>query len=520
MELDPRLLIPEIILLVAACVCTMLGLSGKDAIRKATQILAMFATAAAFAASATNNFGLADAGMFSNVVHYNLPFNPNYITLLATLIGFLSVLAAWDMPFKNDPSIADSQYRGEFWGMLLFSLAGVSMIGKVNDLVWLFIVLELVSIPTYIMVATGRSQIIAQEAGIKYFFLGALAAAIFLFGFSYLYGATGSTNFSDIQLWFSRQHELSPLAIIGLLMVIVGIGYKIAAWPLHFYAPDVYQGAATPVTAFLAFAPKTAGMVAIISILALMNFNFAGYGGGGGAIQAVLAVMAVVTMSVGNVMALLQRNIKRILAYSSIAHSGYMLVGLVSMTSITMSTEGNDGVAATIFYLTSYAIMNLGAFACLIYLQGKADAAEDIDDIAGVAKAYPAAAFMMSLCLFSLIGMPLTVGFLGKFYLIQRAFVTGHSILAVITVINAAVAAAYYLKIIAAMYLREALYPFAIRDIVPVKVTALVCTIGVVAFFLFPRIPLMANNTMPESDRGSMGAQVVVPGNQLHAQAR
>jgi NADH-quinone oxidoreductase subunit N len=157
-----------------------------------------------------------------------------------------------------------------------------------------------------------------------------------------------------------------------------------------------------------------------------------------------------------------------------------------------------DGISATFFYLTSYALMNLGAFAVLIYLQGKADAAEDLDDLAGIAKGNPLPALLMAICLFSLIGMPLTMGFLGKFYLIQQALVTGHTVLAVITVINAAIAAAYYLKIIAAMYLREPLYPFATRTALPIKVTALVCTVAVVAFFFLPRVVLEANNTPRE----------------------
>jgi NADH-quinone oxidoreductase subunit N len=507
-ELDPRFLIPEIILLVAACLCTLLGLAKDDVVRRSTQFIAALACALAAAAAATNNFHLVPEDGFLNLTRtYTSAFNPNYITLLACVIGLLSVLAAWDMPSKSDPSTPDSQYRGEFWGMMLFSLSGVAMIGKVNDLVWLFIALELVSIPTYIMVATGRSQIIAQEAGIKYFFLGALAAAIFLFGFSYLYGAAGSTRFSDIEMWFSHfsnSNPIPPLAMIGMLMVIVGIGYKIAAWPLHFYAPDVYQGAATPVTAFLAFAPKAAGMVAIISILTLFDFKYYSTGISGKAIMDVLIVMSVLTMSIGNVMALLQRNVKRIFAYSSIAHSGYMLVGLVAMNPISGGDLGNDGVSATIFYLTSYAIMNLGAFAVLIYLQGKADAAEDLDDIAGIAKSQPIPALMMTLCLLSLIGMPLTLGFWGKFYLIQRALATGHSALAVITVINAAIAAAYYLKIVAAMYLREPLYPFAVRQALPIKLSAALCTIGVIGFFIVPTALINANISSTAGDEETL----------------
>ncbi len=503
MELDVKFLIPEIIILVTACVVTLLGLSGKDATRKLTQVLAAAGLGAAF---------LGSLGLLGNGESFSatalLPaakyFNPQYITILACGIGFLSVLSAWDMPSKNDPTNTDSHMRGEFFGMMLFSLAGVAMIGKVNDLVWLFIVLELVSIPTYILVATGRGQAAAQEAGVKYFFLGALAAAIFLFGFSYIYGATGSTNFVEISKFFMT-HEISALAMIGLLMAIVGIAYKIAAVPLHFYTPDVYQGAATPVTAFLAFAPKAAGFVAIVSLLTLVDFNFVGTNGG--AIQTLLTVMAILTMTIGNVLALLQRNVKRMLAYSSIAHSGYMLVGLVAGPG--RGDAGADGVNAVLFYLGGYAIMNLGAFSVLIYLQGKADAGEDLDDLAGVSKDQPVAALLMMLCLFSLIGMPLTIGFLGKLYIIQAALANGHTLLAVIVVINAAIAAAYYLKIIATMYLRDALYPFVVRSKLPLKVAALVCTLAVVAFGVMPWPLLNATSKAGLQMRGGEAVPMV-----------
>jgi NADH-quinone oxidoreductase subunit N len=490
-ELPIKFLIPEIILLATACIVTLIGLSPKDSVRKMAQSLAGIALVCAFFMAAGPLIGRSPAFAFLN--QFAAPttgfINPNFITMLACGIGLLTVLASWDMPSKSDPSVPDSNYRGEFFGMMLFSLAGVALIAKVNDLVWLFIALELVSIPTYILVATGRSQIIAQEAGVKYLLLGALSAAIFVFGFSYLYGATGSTRFVDIQQWFTTHPGMSPLALIGLIMVIVGVGYKIAAVPLHFYAPDVYQGAATPVTALLAFAPKTAGIVAITSTLGLFHFNYGSVDGK--AIMNLLIVMSVLTMTVGNVLALLQRNIKRILAYSSIAHSGYMLVGLVAGPGI--SGGPSAGVDATMFYLAAYALMNLGAFAVLIYLQGKADAAEDLDDLAGVAKEHPFAALLFALCLFSLIGMPLTVGFLGKVYLVVAALASGHKILAVIVVINAAIAAAYYLKIIAAMYLREPLYPFAIRASLPVKFTGIACSIAVVLFFFLPNVISHAN---------------------------
>ncbi|HUO07999.1 MAG TPA: NADH-quinone oxidoreductase subunit N [Phycisphaerae bacterium] len=490
MEIPVQYLLPEIILIVAACAATLMGLSRWDSVRKLTQCVAATATLLALLVAYFTGLNYP-----SDAFAHALYFSPNYITLLACAIGFLTVLASWNMPSQNEPTVPDYHYRGEFFGMLLFSIAGVAMIGKVNDLLWMFLALELVSIPTYILVATGRSQIIAQEAGVKYFFLGALAAAIFLFGFSYIYGTTGVTRFAAIHEYFLN-HELTPLALIGLLAVIIGVCYKIAAVPMHFYTPDVYQGAATPVTAYLAFAPKAAGMVAIISTLTLINFNWdlrPHIVTPGAMLLDVMTVIAVLTMSVGNVLALLQRNIKRIFAYSSIAHSGYMLIGLVAGPNLAHSPSSIDGVDATLFYLASYALMNLGALAVLVYLQGKADAAEDLDDLAGIAKERPGAALMFAICLFSLIGMPLTVGFLGKLYIIQAALTTGHPYLAVIVVINAAVAAGYYLRIVAAMYLRDPLYPFSVRKAFPIRITAIICSAAVVAFFFAPSFLIRQN---------------------------
>ena len=497
MELNIVHLFPEIILLVTACVVTLLGLSTSDVVRRSTQVLAAIACLLGLAVTIGMHIIDQQHGMLQTteaaLVNFRY-YNPEYITGLACAVGFLLVLVSWDMPARNEPAATDKRYRGEYFGMMLFSLAGVAMIGKVNDLVWLFIVLELVSIPTYIMVATGRSQIIAQEAGIKYFFLGALAAAIFLFGFSYIYGATGATRFADIRQAFGGSEMAvlnNPLALIGILAVIVGVSFKIAAVPMHFYTPDVYQGAATPVTAYLAFAPKTAGIIAIIAMLSLFNFNYStpdGY-----CVMILLSVMAALTMTIGNVLALLQRNIKRTLAYSSIAHSGYMLVGLAAGPAIGAGAGevSHDGVLATLFYLGSYAVMNTGAFAVLAYLQGKADAAEDLDDLAGVAREHRGPALMLALCLFSLIGMPLTVGFVGKLYIINTALSSGRMAVAIITAVNAAIAAAYYLKIIGAMYLREPLYPFSLRRSEPIRIAALVCTVGVIALFFIPGVLML-----------------------------
>jgi NADH-quinone oxidoreductase subunit N len=507
LELELTKLVPEIIVLIAACLAAIVGLSKNDSVRKYAQVIALVATALGLAAA------ILPDGTIPWIVSRTKSnfFSANYITILAMSVGFFSILAAWNMPAKQDPALTDSKFRGEFFSMMLFSIAGVSMIGKVNDLVWLFIVLELVSIPTYIMVATSRSQIVAQEAGVKYFFLGALSAAIFLFGFSYIYGASGATRFDQIAHYFAEMGKLGSLPmlpLIGVLMVIVGVSYKMAAVPLHFYAADVYQGAATPVTAFLAFAPKTAGLIAIVHTLSLFKFDFAQYGSSGQAISSLLTVMAVLTMTVGNVLALLQRNIKRMLAYSSIAHSGYMLVGIVVGTQ--SGAQNVTGLDASLFYLGAYAVMNLGTFAVLIYLQGKADAGEDIEDLHGVSKEHPAAALAMTICLFSLIGMPGTVGFVGKLKIVQSSLAAGYGWLTVIVVINAAIGAAYYLRIVAAMYLRDVWNPFAVRKEFPQRFTGIVCTVAVVVFGIGPHLLMEQNpHSIPPAPTKTSNAMVL-----------
>ncbi|NNM85500.1 MAG: NADH-quinone oxidoreductase subunit N [Phycisphaerales bacterium] len=489
-------LIPEIILLITAVAALLLGLAARDSVRRLVQWVSLIGLAAALAA------GLG-VGVPADAMGHISPL-AKYMTLLTCASGILLVLNAWGMPFGNDPAQCDSHFRGETFAMMLVSLAGLSMMAKVDNLIWLFLALELVSIPTYVLVAAGRGQIASQEAGVKYFFLGALSVAIFLFGFSYLYGFAGSTNFVAIHRAFLVAQGTSGLpfvAVIGLLMVILGVSYKIAAVPLHYYAPDVYQGAATPVTSFLSFVPKAAGFVAIIVVLNLTGWNLSR--GAANAVPALLAVMAVLTMTIGNVFALLQRNIKRMLAYSSVAHSGYILAALVAGPDLIHThVITGDGITAAVFYLAAYGIMTIGVFAVLTYLQGKTDAAEDLDDIAGIASEHRLAAACMAICLFSLIGMPGTVGFLGKLFIVQADFVSGHEVLAVIVVINAAIAAAYYLRIVAAMYIRESWTPFVVRKSPALQFAGAICAALVIFFGIAPTLLInrsgdSASNILP-----------------------
>jgi len=340
--------------------------------------------------------------------------------------------------------------RAEFYAFFLFSLTGLMLVASADDLIWLFLALELTSLPTYMMVTISTRGNRSQEAGVKYFFLGALGAAVFLYGFALLYGAAGTTRLDGIAEHFAA-NGIGTLAMAGLLLSVIGVSFKIAAVPMHFYTPDVYQGAASPVSAFLAFTPKTAGFLAILLLCGVAGWRF---GADGDDLPRTLYVMlwivAAVTMTVGNVLALLQNSVKRVLAYSSIAHSGYMLVGVIAGPGLADGPFWRSGVAAVLFYLMAYGVMNLGAFAALACLEGRAGReADSFDDIRGLCARSPLVGWSMVISALSLLGMPPLLGFLGKFALFTSGVSAGELPLVIILGVNSAIAAFYYLRIVA-----------------------------------------------------------------------
>lgn len=453
-------LVPEIIMLAVAFMVMIIGLSPSAAVRRSTMWLSAF--------------GLVFAGV---VVGFGesmgLPALPPialFLKLAIVGVGLLLLLAAAETPDDYGGDTAPGKLfdvttvsRGEFYGFFLLSLVGAMLCVTADDLIWLFLALELTSLPTYVMVATAREKIEAPEAGVKYFFLGAFAAAIFLYGFALLYGATGHTTFTPLggeQLLGITQSiaegGLSTLGLIGLLLAIGGLAFKIAAVPMHTYAADVYQGAATPVTAFLAFVPKTAGFVSLIAVLSLVGWTWQPLSGPyGQAIVWLLWIMAVATMYVGNTLALRQTNVKRVLAYSSIAHTGYMLVGLIAARGAAERGEAANGLAAVLFYLVAYGVMNLGAFAVLGILKSRGEEAETYDDLKGLYKRHPGLAAIMAVCIFSLTGIPPILGFWGKLYLVGAAVSASYIWLAVLLVLASAIGAVYYLRIIGACFLPQ-----------------------------------------------------------------
>jgi NADH-quinone oxidoreductase subunit N len=443
------LLIPEIALVAVAVAIYIAGAFGRS--REVWSWIALGGIAAAATALAL----APETGTGGPVEADALSF---YVRWLVLGIGALLVVMT-SRPLDT-PGIP------EYVGSLLLTIAGVMLAAGSGELILMFLGLELVSIPTYILLYLGRRDEPSQEAAAKYFYLSILASAMLLYGFSFLYGATGSTQLAEIgdRLLDAGNRGTGTVGFvrIALMLILAGLGFKIAAVPFHFYAPDVYQGTTHANAGLLSVVPKAAGLVALIRIVAVAMPSV------GPDAWRVVAGLAVATMTLGNVMALWQQNLRRLLAYSSIAHAGYMLIGL----SVYLATGSNtnvtwDGIAALLLYLLVYAVATVGTFAALSCLGRGPKQIESVEQLAGLAwtggRIRPLLAWSLALFMFSLAGIPPLAGFWGKLALFASALgVEGEEpgvrtwfvALAVIGVTNAAVAAAYYLRVVGVMFFR------------------------------------------------------------------
>ncbi len=330
---------------------------------------------------------------------------------------------------------------GEFYILVLLSALGMMLMASAGDLIIVFLGLETMSISLYVLAGFFRTRLEAGEASMKYFLIGAFASGFFLYGIALIFGATGTTNLDRIANAVAAGAGSDPMLVIGLGLLLVGFGFKISSVPFHMWAPDVYEGAPTSVTAFIATGSKAAAFAALLRVL------LTAMRGAPVDWPMLLWVLAVLTMTVGNVVALAQLNLKRMLAYSSIAHVGYMLVGVVA--------GGALGNGSVLFYLLVYTFTTAGAFGAILVLERGGQEAVRLEDFGGLATRHPLVAVALSIFLLSLIGIPPTAGFVGKFYLFGAAVKSGYVWLAVIGVLNSALAAYYYLRLIVYMYMRE-----------------------------------------------------------------
>jgi NADH-quinone oxidoreductase subunit N len=360
-----------------------------------------------------------------------------FFRVLVIGVGILTVLASYRYLEREGVD------TGEYYALILFSVTGQCVMVTASDLIMIFIGLEISSIATYVLAGYLRDDKRANEASLKYFLLGSFATAFLLYGIAWIYGLTGSTNLAAIRGVLSSR-DIAPSAMLvgfSTALMFVGLGFKVSSAPFQIWAPDVYQGSPTPVTAFMSAGPKAAAFAVFLRIF-MTAFEPMGSGW-----EPLVWLSALLSMTIGNFAALTQSNIKRLLAYSSIAHAGYVLVAIAA--------RSQTGTAAAMFYLAAYALMNIGAFAVVAHLSGKGERFVSVDDFAGLAARQPFTAALLSVFLLSLIGVPLTGGFFGKFYIFRAALQSNLIWLTVLGLLNSAVAAYYYLRILVVMYMRE-----------------------------------------------------------------
>jgi len=376
----------------------------------------------------------------------------------------------------SDPYIDGRvRHKGEYYALIVLSIVGMSFIATSYDLIMLVLGVEAMSLSVYILAGMFKHDETSAEASIKYFLLGAFSTAIMLLGIAFIYGTVGTTNYSLIVENYNKYLHSglqTGIFLVGVSAVLAGVLFKIAAVPFHMWTPDVYEGAPTSVTAFMISGVKAASFFMLFRVflvaLKVTVFNLVG----------IIIFISIITMTLGNIAALTQRSIKRMLAYSSIAHAGYMLIGFVALNK--------TGLAAIVFYLIAYALMNIGAFAVLVLLEEKG---KNLENVSGCGFLYPFLGLMMTIFMFSMVGLPPTGGFMGKFYIFRGALEAGYLWLVIIAVLNSAISAYFYLRVLVYMFFEKPVDAGgALRFSSPAVTTALVITsLGVLALGIFPQ---------------------------------
>ena len=394
----------------------------------------------------------------------------------ATFFSMICIIAAGLTILMSDDYLKREGYPvSEYYPLILFTTAGAMWMASGTDLMTIFLGLEVLSVSLYVLAGFFRHQTRSNEAGLKYFFLGAFSTGFLLYGVALLYGVTGTTKVDGIAAYVSANPAaaMNTMFIAGGALLLVGFLFKVAAAPFHMWTPDVYQGAPTPITAFMSAGPKAAAFAA------LMRVTIIGLDGLQSELTSLFWILAVLTMTVGNFIALSQKDLKRMLAYSSISHAGYALVGLVAWNQI--------GLSAILFYMLVYTFMNMGAFAVLVLIGKKGEENLTLDGVAGLGYKKPVLGIVLTIFLFSLMGLPPTAGFTAKFYIFAGAIEAGYIWLAVLGVLNSAVSLYYYLRVMVQMYFKDPEEDFAWVSInVPTAISIGISVVGVLYLGVFP----------------------------------
>jgi len=434
-QVDFYVLLPLIILIAWACALLLVDLFVPKENKWITAMLA------AFGLALTLGFTISQVGRensgFGGMVA--LDGFSVFVSALLLVSGLLGVALAYGYIKRMGIE------RGEYYTLMLFSISGMMLMAQAADLIIVFLALELLSLPLYVLSAFAHPQVTSEESGLKYFLLGAFSSGFVLYGIALVYGATGSTALSGIVAAASAGTP-SLLLTIGAALILVGLGFKVAAVPFHMWTPDVYQGAPTAVTAFMAAGAKIAGFAALLRVFTTAFPSLTVD------ITPVLWAISALTMITGNLIAISQTDIKRMLAYSSIAHAGYILMAFVPYGNPEVAPVS---IAAGLFYLVAYALTNFGAWGVVIALEQAEGKGLAISDYAGLGKKYPALAAAMTIFMLSLIGFPPTLGLVGKFYLFRAVLSGGYTGLAIIGVLTSLISAYYYLRVVVNMYMQD-----------------------------------------------------------------
>ena len=459
-----QLLLPQIFLFLWAILLFIIDLVRKEKKHNLAYV-ALLGIVIAIVLVLTSQKGELFGGMFLSD-SFSAFFN-----LIFLLTGFLTIASSIEFT-KKIPS-----HKGEYFGLILLSMVGMMFLASAGELLTLYVSLELTTIPLYVLASYRKDELKSSEAGLKYLILGGISSALLLYGISLIYGLTGTTFLTEVKttliVRFLSTGNIGPALVLGFIFMIAGFGFKLALVPFHMWVPDVYEGAPTPITAFLSVASKAAGIVAFLRVFfgSFLIFQMDWV--------LLMAVLASLAMIIGNVIALLQTNIKRMLAYSSIAQIGYILLGVVAATS--------RGVSSVAFYTFVYLFANMGAFITAIAFS-HTTGSDEIKDYAGLSRRSPAFAAMMAVFMLSLVGIPPLAGFVGKYYLFSAAIEQGYIWLVVVAILTSVISLYYYLGVVRQMYFQTSTEENPIATGAALKTALIICVIGVLLFGIYPNI--------------------------------